>query len=239
MRNTQPTTYSTADKLLPLDKFLPARKFLLAAVSCGALAVVFCFCHAPALYAQTSATTTNTAATASNIDGRVTDAQGASVAGAIVTLYARGAAQLRLTAVTDANGAYRFERLADGEYLIEADARGFAPAVAERVRVARGRTTTLDFKLEVAGVSAQVVVTAAAAPQPVDEVSKAVTTIDERELEERDEYSIPEALRTVPGLRVQQLGGPGARVSIRTRQFCLTACAFATLRRRRAMPPVI
>jgi hypothetical protein len=72
-----------------------------------------------------------------SINGRVTDAQGAGVAGAIITLYAR-APQLRLTARTDENGAYRFERLAPGEYLLEADARGFAPAIAQSVRVERG-----------------------------------------------------------------------------------------------------
>ncbi|HEX8458117.1 MAG TPA: TonB-dependent receptor [Pyrinomonadaceae bacterium] len=166
---------------------------------------------AHALFAQASA---NAGAT---IAGRVTDAQGANVAGAIVTLYGRASQFQRLTAVTDAAGAYRFENLAAGEYLVEADARGFAPASARKVRVERGRETTLDLTLEVAGVRAEVVVTAADAPQPVDEVSKAVTTLDAREFEERDEYSIPEALRVVPGLRVQQLGGPGALFSIKTR----------------------
>ncbi len=71
--------------------------------------------------------------------------------------------------------------------------------------------------LEVASVRAEVVVTAADAPQAVDEVSKAISTVSLREMDERDEYSIPEALRTVPGLRVQQLGGPGALTSIKTR----------------------
>ncbi|HEX9919675.1 MAG TPA: TonB-dependent receptor plug domain-containing protein, partial [Pyrinomonadaceae bacterium] len=166
---------------------------------------------APTMFAQAGATT------AAAIGGRVTDAQGAAVAGAIVTLYGRAPQLRRLTAVSDAGGAYRFESLAAGEYLIEADARGFAPAVAQKVRAERGQTTALDLTLEVAGVRAEVVVTAADTPQPVDEVSKAVTTIGERELEERDEYSIPEALRVVPGLRVQQLGGPGALLSIKTR----------------------
>jgi iron complex outermembrane receptor protein len=199
---------------LPARKYLPASFFRVAL-----LALVFVFSAPPAtLFAQTSATTATAAAdaTTATVSGRVTDAQGASVAGATVTLYARAPQLQRLTATTDANGAYRFESLADGEYLIESEARGFAPAAAERVRVERGQTT-IDFVLEVAGVSAQVVVTAADTPQPVDEVSKAVTTINERELEERDEYSIPEALRVVPGLRVQQLGGPGALVSIKTR----------------------
>jgi len=151
-----------------------------------------------------------------SINGRVTDAQGAGVAGAIITLYAR-APQLRLTARTNEDGAYRFERVAPGEYLLEADARGFAPAIAQSVRVERGQAATHDVSLEVAGVRAEVVVTAADMPQPIDEVSKAITTVGEREIEARDEYLIPEALRQVPGLRVQQLGGPGAFVSIKTR----------------------
>src|SRR5256885_13506046 len=53
--------------------------------------------------------------------------------------------------------------------------------------------------------------------QSVDEVSKAVTVVDRKEIDERDELAIAESLRTVPGLRVQQLGGPGSFTSIKTR----------------------
>jgi iron complex outermembrane receptor protein len=201
MTNTQTDQNSLTNKFSPAVGFAPARKFLLA---CALVALC-----APVLFAQ--------ATTTAAIAGRVTDAQGASVAGAIVTLYARAPQLQRLTAVSDAGGAYRFEQLAAGEYLIEADARGFAPAIAQKVRVERGRTTPLDLALEAAGVRAEVVVTAADTPQPVDEVSKAITTVSASELDERDEYSIPEALRSVPGLRVQQLGGPGALLSIKTR----------------------
>ncbi|MBA2647323.1 MAG: TonB-dependent receptor plug domain-containing protein, partial [Pyrinomonadaceae bacterium] len=153
------------------------------------------------------------------IGGRVVDSQNAGVAGAIVTLYARGRASVdRIATVTDETGAYRFARLAaPDEYIVEAEAAGFARFASSVNRVERGQTRTLDFTLEVAGVNAEVVVTAAGAPQIVDEVSKAVTVIGRREIEERDEYSIPEALRTVPGLRVQQLGGPGTLTSIRSR----------------------
>ena len=151
------------------------------------------------------------------LSGRVTDAQGAAIPGATVTLYARSHTQLRLSATTDAAGAYRIGQLAPGAYLVEAEAEGFAPGAAREVAVARGAQATLDVRLEVAGVSEQVVVTAADAPQTVEEVSKAVTVVGRRELEERDEPTIAEALRTVPGLRVQQLGGPGALTSIKTR----------------------
>ncbi|HEX8633569.1 MAG TPA: TonB-dependent receptor [Pyrinomonadaceae bacterium] len=198
-----------SDKSALADKLLPARKFLLV--------IALVACCAPGLFAQETAAATAAATNAAALGGRVIDAREAGVAGAIVTLHARAPQVRRLTAVTDAGGAYRFEGLIAGEYLIEADARGFAPAVAQKVRVERGQTTTLDLALEVAGVRAEVVVTAADTPQPVDEVSKAVTVIGARELEERNEHSIPEALRVVPGLRVQQLGGPGALLTIKTR----------------------
>ncbi|HJQ35194.1 MAG TPA: TonB-dependent receptor [Pyrinomonadaceae bacterium] len=151
------------------------------------------------------------------ISGRVTDPQGAVLKGASVTLQARARTQVRLSTVTDASGVYRFERLAPGEYLVEASAEGFAPASARAVSVGREAQTTLDFRLEVTAVSAEVVVTAADAPQTVDEVSKAVNVVNAREADERDEATVAEALRTVPGLRVQQLGGPGSLVSIKTR----------------------
>jgi len=152
----------------------------------------------------------------SALTGRVVDPQGAGVAGAVVTIYAR-APRLRLTTRTDSTGAYHFAQLAPGEYLVEADARTFAPAPARPIQLTRGQTATLDLALEVAGLHEEVVVTAADAPQTVDEVSKAINVVTRREIDERDEFSIPEALRTVPGLRVQQLGGPGALTTIKTR----------------------
>ncbi|HEX8150394.1 MAG TPA: TonB-dependent receptor plug domain-containing protein, partial [Pyrinomonadaceae bacterium] len=151
------------------------------------------------------------------LSGRVTDPRGAGLPGASVTLHERARTQVRLSTVTDAAGAYRFERLAPGEYILEVEARGFAPAAAQAFGVARDAASTRDVRLEVAGVSAEVVVTAADAPQTVDEVSKAVTSVTRREIEERDEATLTDALTTVPGLRVQQLGGPGSLVSVKTR----------------------
>ena len=151
------------------------------------------------------------------LSGRVTDPQGRAVTGALVTLHERARTQGRFSTATDASGAYRFERLAPGEYILETEARGFAPAAAQALTVARDASSTLDVRLEVAGVAAEVFVTASDTPQTVDEVSKAVTSITRREIEERDEATLTDALTTVPGLRVQQLGGPGSLVSVKTR----------------------
>lgn len=149
------------------------------------------------------------------ITGRVTDSQGAAVANANVTVYERDN-RVRVSAVTDETGAFRFDRLAPGEYVVEAQAEGFT-RFSRAVRVAQNETSTLDATLGVAGISAEVVVTASGTAQSVDEVSKAVTTIDAKEIERRDETTIVEALRRTPGLRVQQLSGPGSLTNIKIR----------------------
>ena len=173
-----------------------------------AFALVFALAQSVPALAQTSNTTT--------ITGHVKDPQGASLPGATVTLYGRERT-FRLTTITDSMGTYRFEKLAPGEYLIEAEAEGFASASARRIVVERGQAATIDIPLELSGVRSTVVVTASDTPQSVDEVSKAVTVVDQQEIDERDESAIAESLRTVPGLRVQQLGGPGSFTSIKTR----------------------
>ncbi|HEX5705684.1 MAG TPA: TonB-dependent receptor [Pyrinomonadaceae bacterium] len=187
-------------------------------------AAVLLLAFAPHAFAPPAAHARQQTSDSSNvIVGRVTDARGAGVAGAQVTLYARDrSATTRVSTRTDDAGAYRFERVAPGEYVVEAEAAGFARGASQVVRRQRGdaasaTTASVDLMLEVAGVSEEVFVTAQDSPQTVDEVSKAASVVMRREIEERDEFSIAEALRTVPGLRVQQLGGPGAFVSVKAR----------------------
>lgn len=54
-------------------------------------------------------------------------------------------------------------------------------------------------------------------PQPIDEVSKTVNVIGGQELRERADFSLVESLRSIPGFRIQQLGGFGRTASIKTR----------------------
>ncbi|MGH9872042.1 MAG: TonB-dependent receptor [Pyrinomonadaceae bacterium] len=147
---------------------------------------------------------------------RVIDPQGAIVAKAAITLYTRDNGVV-LRGLSDDKGTFLFQRLAPGEYLVEAEARGFARAPAQVVQLERNSAATVDISLPLTGISEQVVVTAQGSAQPVDEVSKAVSVVSEQQIEDRDEFAIAEALRTIPGLRVQQLGGPGSFVSIKTR----------------------
>jgi vitamin B12 transporter len=151
-----------------------------------------------------------------SITGHVKDPQGANLPGANVRLYGRERT-FSLTTTTDSTGTYHFEKLAPGEYLVEAEAQGFASANAEQVTVERGQVLTHDISLELSAVRSTVVITASDTPQSVDEVSKAITVVENQEIDKRDESAIAESLRNVPGLRVQQLGGPGSFTSIKTR----------------------
>lgn len=149
------------------------------------------------------------------LGGHVTDEQGANVLGAEVVLRSRTGA--RLSARTDASGVYAFRGLVAGDYIIEVKARGFAATTSDEIAVERGQAVTQDFKLNVAAVNENVVIVAAGTPQRADEVSKAVTILDDQQIEARRELTLPEALRGTPGLRVQQQGSPGALTTLRLR----------------------
>jgi iron complex outermembrane receptor protein len=141
------------------------------------------------------------------VQGRITDETGALIIGATVQLSHR-TGLLRLSSISDDAGAYRFAGLTPGEYLLEVRKEGFRTTVRS-IRV-ESQTQSVDLTLPVAGVDEEIVVLASGRPQSSDEVSKATTEISREEIERRDEYSLAETLRNTPGLRVQQLAGPGS-----------------------------
>jgi iron complex outermembrane receptor protein len=150
------------------------------------------------------------------LSGTVKDPQGRAVPDAAVTLVSRtGSAESATT--SDAAGAYRFRGLAEGDYIVKAVASGFAPFLANDVRLGEGAAETRDIVLKVAGVREEVVVTASSTPQTPSEVSKAVTVIDQADAEARDNSALADVVDLAPSVRVQQLGGPGAFTTIQIR----------------------
>ncbi len=169
-----------------------------------ALAIALVFCS-PVVFSQSPA----------SIGGHVTDQHGASVAGAEVQLRSRSGAQS--LAVTGDDGAYSFKNVPAGDYVIEVRARGFASFTSSQLDVARGQSLANDVKLSVAAVSESVVVTATGTVQRIDEISKAITVLDDQSIEARRELTLPESLRGTPGVRMQQQGSIGALTSVRLR----------------------
>ncbi|MGH9770835.1 MAG: TonB-dependent receptor, partial [Candidatus Acidiferrales bacterium] len=116
-----------------------------------------------------------------------------------------------------ASGKYTFVDLHTGDYLLEASAPGFSAYRERNVHLQAGKPLSLNLRLALGTVAEQVSVTASSTPQPVEEISKALSIVDNASLQERDAYSLTNAVRLTPGIRVQQLGGPGAFSEIRIR----------------------
>ena len=168
------------------------------------LAIAFLFCS-PVAFSQSHG----------SITGKVTDPQGASVAGAEVRLRSRSGPQS--LALTNDNGAYSFPNVAPGDYVLEIKKGGFASFTSNEMTVTRGQSLISDAKLSVEAVSENVVVTATGTAQRIDEISKAVSVLDDQSIEARRELTLPESLRGTPGIRVQQQGSIGALTSVRLR----------------------
>src|SRR5712691_7693401 len=119
----------------------------------AALAIVFAFGLAPAA-AQTGQTF-------GELVGKVTDDQGGVLPGVTVTLS--GPAVMGTpTAVTGANGLYRFPAVNTGTYSLRFELGGFAPLVRSGIVVPVRQTITVDAQMKLAALQETVTVTGSA-----------------------------------------------------------------------------
>src|SRR5436305_248816 len=128
-------------------------------------------------------TSTGNAQSGTSVRGHVTDAHNANVAGAEVVLIPRSGTRMKL--MTDGNGAYVFNNLSAGDYMIEARAKGFATFTSTVFKVSRGQTQTTDINLGVEGLTESVAITATGTAQRIDEPSKAVSVLDDQTIESK------------------------------------------------------
>ena len=149
-----------------------------------------------------------------SLEGRILDPQGAVVAGARLQLFDRNSGALHETR-SRTDGSYAFATVVPGDYLLEGEAAESALAGSLEASV-RGDVSR-DLTLSVLATSTEVVVTASSTPVAVQEVAKALDVIDSQQIALRDEFSLGEAIRGVPGVRVQQLRGPGSFTTVQTR----------------------
>lgn len=126
--------------------FSSSIRFFMLAVFCLALGI-----------GQAAAQSTVTG----GIRGTVTDAQGAVVPNATVTITNTGTNQSQ-DITTDGDGGYRFSNLQPGVYSLKATASGFADFTQNRVVVEVGQVTPIEVQLGLTGQTANVEVTAEA-----------------------------------------------------------------------------
>lgn len=147
------------------------------------------------------------------LEGKVTDPQKNGIS-ARLSLYAPETLT-PLTATTSAGGDYKFEGLREGQYTVEVEATDFR----RMTRVVKVGATGAkeNFELSLAGLTQTVVVTATGEAQTIDQTAKAITVVSAEEINDRNEYSVSEILRNVPGVQLRTLGGPGALTQVRMR----------------------
>jgi hypothetical protein len=80
------------------------------------------------------------------VDGVVLDAQGKPMAGAAVTMLKAGEDKPK-SAVSGADGSFKFDTLAPGVYIGAAAMDGFAPVTCRGMRLVAGQTRRLEIKL--------------------------------------------------------------------------------------------
>jgi hypothetical protein len=153
------------------------------------------------------------AATAS-ISGRVTDATGAVIADAPVTIKNLGTSAVQ-TVNTDGQGRYSVPDLPIGTYQVQASKGGFQTSVRSGITLEVGGSPVVDFQLAV-GQSAQTVEVAAEVSQ-VETTTAAVsslvnqTQMRELPLNGRD---FEQLILLAPGVATYPAGGSSALTSV-------------------------
>src|SRR5271169_787452 len=119
--------------------------------------------------------------TTSAIVGQVSDASGAGIAGATVTIVNVGTG-LRRSATTDESGRFNFAQLSPGVYMVKAEADGFEPRKDDAVTSGLGQKQTVNFILKVAQAKESIEVRSEAAILNPENASTS-TTLNAQALE--------------------------------------------------------
>lgn len=154
------------------------------------------------------------------LKGKVTGENGV-IANATVTLISEKDNKVKYTTSTNTNGEYNFSGMQAGKYLLSAsrvreNKNGVSPTIT--VNLLYEGLETVDLQINsYQPIREEVSVIASGTTQMLDEVSKTVNIIGAQELRDRADFSLVESLRSIPGFRVQQLGGFGRTANIKTR----------------------
>ena len=155
--------------------------------------------------------------TTGNLKGKVLMG-GLPVADAKVAAVSDTDADLKYTTTTRGDGTYILP-VPPGQYFVFASkgvGRSTAGCVPIPIQVATSGAR-VDLELTLAGSIDEAVTISADQTQPIDEVSKTVNVITGQEMRERADFALVESLRSIPGFRVQQLGGFGRTATVKTR----------------------
>ena len=137
------------------------------------------------------------------IAGTVIDQTGATVGGASVVLFGPAGLEAQRS-LTDQQGRFTLERVLAADYVVCVQKNGFRE-LRRVLHLTAGETLHLQFQLNVASIFETVTVTPARGlPQGLFDVPQSHDVVTEEEMAHRAAAVLPQALRDVPGVHVQQ-----------------------------------
>jgi iron complex outermembrane receptor protein len=149
----------------------------------------------------------------------------AGVERAKIVIVSKDSPAVRFEQITDTSGNFRFDNVPAGEYEIVATGDCFntvalcePPFARSHVELVPGGNNTIELTLtESVPMVSESVRIAAADLQMESEIAKTVNVITGQEMRDRADFTLIDTVRTIPGFRVQQLGGFGRTASIKSR----------------------
>src|SRR5215204_3946476 len=158
------------------------------------------------------------AQTGATVSGKISDSDGKAIENAEVTLISTDSTFKRVTR-TNNNGFYEITVNRIGSFYLSASyvkdgVKKTSPNIT--VYVSIDKDTTADLQISDTSIREEVTISADSR-QTIEQVSKTVNIIDAQEMRDRADFALVESLQTIPGFRVQQLGGFGRTASIKTR----------------------
>jgi outer membrane receptor protein involved in Fe transport len=147
------------------------------------------------------------------VSGSVLDDNKAAIAGASLTLR-RKAAGIERVAVADDSGAFRFEGVPAGDYLVIATAPGFS-AHSRQITVGAEPVAAVDLTLKPGNISEKVSITATRTESPVMETPVPVSVVEGGDIERRALNTVGDLFRYLPGTSIVNEGPFQVRPKIR------------------------
>jgi len=146
---------------------------------------------------------------AASIRGVVTDATGAKVTGASISLVSNG--KVIASTVSGSDGSFQVTTGTRGRFFLVVSASSFRQLQTPDFYAGQFDSIERNLVLEPAWVRESIVVTATGVPTPQPQTSAATTVLSSLDLALRDDFV--SALRLMPGAQVVQSGQRGAQSS--------------------------
>ena len=147
---------------------------------------------------------------AASIRGVVTDASGAKVTGASVSLVSNG--KVVASAVSSSDGSFQLTTGTAGRFFLVVTAKSFRQLQTPDFYAGSFDSIERNLVLEPAWVRESIVVTATGVPTPQPQTSAATTVLSPLDLALRTDFS--SVLRLMPGAEVVQAGQMGSQTSL-------------------------